>query len=116
MGGDARPDIALPFADFGIDVLVTRPAPNDTPIEATGIWMTPSTLDVPVSGGFQRREAKRAMALRRSEVPTVPHGTVILAALPGVTTATHWRVDAPEIEEAEYVTVTLLAAPDLDEA
>ncbi len=114
MGGDARPDIALPFNDFGIDVVVTRPAPDDDPIEATGIWMTPPPLDVPLSSGFQRREARRSMALRRSEVPTVPQGTVILAAAPGQSDAVHWRVDAPEIVEAEYVTVILLAAPDLD--
>lgn len=99
--------LSVNFATHGVDATVTRPAPDDTPIAARVIFLTPETEDYPIGGEFTRRDAARVVALRRSEVPTVPIRTVIQAPeLAGGTVKT-WRVDGVAKVEADQVRVTV---------
>lgn len=93
------------FAVHGVPATVTRPFPDETPIETRGIWLTPGLsrpFTEPYPGGaqLQRREPERVIALQRSEVPTVPRGTRIDAAerIGGAVVA--WRVDTVEHVDA----------------
>jgi hypothetical protein len=97
------------FGALGVDVTVTRPFPNEAPIEARGIWVTPLTQD---AGGveFTRKEQRRVIALLVAEVGTVPRGTVIVAPENGTTYG--WRVDGIEKVEAEHVRATVVRDPD----
>lgn len=95
---------------YGVDAVVTRPAPDNTPITGVKvIWVTPETADVPVGGVWQRRELRPVLAIRRSDVPTVPRGTRIVAAPRGSSVAQAWQVEGVEREEVEHVRVTVLA-------
>lgn len=95
------------FAAFGVTATVTRPAPDDTPIATTLIWLTPQTEDAPV-GTFVRREARRVVALLTSEVPTCPLGTAVVAPDETGGTARGWRVDGFVLAEAEHVRVSVV--------
>jgi hypothetical protein len=98
------------WAIYGVDAVVTRPAPDDTPItDVRVLWVTPTTEDVPVGGTWQRREMRPVMALRRSEVPTAPRGTRIVAPPRGSDTSQTWQVEGIEREEAEHIRVTVMA-------
>src|SRR4051812_26891579 len=96
------------LATFGVPVTVTRPFPDDTAIETTGIWMTTQTEDVPTGTDFQRREPRRVMALSRAAVPTLPRGTLISATENPGGTAETWRVDGIERLEADHVRALLV--------
>lgn len=86
--------LSLNVSAHGVDATVTRPTPDDTPIETRVIWVTPATDDFPGSGEFARRDQTRVIALPRSAVPTVPRGTRIVAAEVGSEVAATWKVDA----------------------
>lgn len=78
----------------GVPVTVTRPAPDNTPVETTGIWLAPLNDDRPVGGDFSRRDPRRLMALPiTSALPSAPRGTVIAAREIGATVTANWRVD-----------------------
>jgi hypothetical protein len=91
----------------GVDVVVTRPAPDNDPIETRGIWLTPLTEDVPIGMDFQRREPIRVIALSRLAVPTVPRGTVIVAPEKAGDDDEEWLVDGVERVEADHSRVTV---------
>lgn len=98
---------------LSVPVVVTRPTPDDDPIETRGIWLTMQTREAP-GGPVARVERFRVMSLRRDQVPTVPTGTVILAAeLPGGDVV-GWRVDGAHSHETDHHRVIVLRAPDLD--
>lgn len=100
------------FSTFGVAVTIERPTLDAEPIEATGIWLTPRTEDVPVGTEFQRRERRRVMALRATAVSSVPRGTVINAPETEGGTIRRWRVDGIDSQEPEQVRVVLV--PDFD--
>jgi hypothetical protein len=101
----------LNLSAHGVDVTVTRPAPDDTAIATRGIWLTTETVDVP-AGEFSRREPRRVMALRRANVPTVPRGTLIEAPEKSGDAVTVWRVDGIDRLEADHVRVIVLPVGD----
>lgn len=92
--GDAR-DLVLDLniEIHGMDMTVTRPAPDDTPIATRGIWLTTETMEVPAGGGFVRREPYRVLAFSRRPVPTLPEGTLIQAPERMGGTPETWVVD-----------------------
>ena len=100
------------FSAHGVPATVTRPFPDDTPIETIGIWLTPITEDVPLGVDFQKREARHVFALQRSTVPTVPRGTIILAPEWSHGTALRWRVDGHVQREADHTRVTVVPEPE----
>jgi len=96
----------------GVDVTVTRPAPDDDPIETSGIWMTTVTEDVPAVMDFQRRDPRRVMALSRADVPTVPRGTLIVAPEKAGDALQTWRVDGLDSLQADHTRVVVLPVDD----
>lgn len=95
------------FSVFGVDVMVLTPDRN-TPTAARGIWLTNTTEDRPGANPFPRKEARRAMALRRSEVPDLPRNTVITAPGAAGEDEREWRVDGVEQLEAEHWRVVVV--------
>jgi hypothetical protein len=109
---DPRPPFALIAEAFGLPATVTRPAPDDTPIETTVVWVAPLPEEMPVGGTFRRQEPRRIASLPLAEVPTVPRGTVIEAAeAEGLETQT-WRVDGIERVEFDHTRAIVLPAAD----
>lgn len=102
------------LAVHGVDVVVTRPAPEDTPIATRGIWLTPVTEGVPIGGESARREPKRVLALSRAVVPTVPRGTLVQAPPKAGDADVMWRVDGLETLEPDHTRCWVVPAPDVD--
>jgi hypothetical protein len=94
-----------------VDVTVTRPAPDNTPIECRGIWLTYATEDQP-GREFGRREARRIMALSKVDVPTVPRGTRIVAPELSGGDERIWQVDGFDRIEADHTRVIVIAIED----
>lgn len=96
------------FVAHGMPVVVTPPAPDDTPVATRGIWLTFTADGVPDNTGFQRREARRLMAFKRSEVTLIPRGTRIAAPEHMGGTTRQWVVDGTEGIDSQTTTVIVL--------
>jgi hypothetical protein len=90
---DYRPSLVAALDCFGLAATVTRPSPDDVPIETSAIWLPSSYLEEPLGAEFGRVAAKRAMALSRADVPTLPLNTEIQAPEQLGGTVLRWRVD-----------------------
>jgi hypothetical protein len=101
----------LNFSAHGVDATVTRPAPDDVPIETRVIWMTTVATDQAEGGDYIRRDPHRVMVLRRDEVPTAPRGTVIVAPEKSGDTPVSWVIDAHDKTEADQHRVVVLRQP-----
>lgn len=95
-----------------VDATVTRPFPDDTPIETRVIWLAPITGGVPTGLEFQRRDVRRVLAVRRDEVETVPRGTFIEAPEHPGQDDQRWRVDAIDAEFPDHVRVVVVPDPE----
>jgi hypothetical protein len=96
----------------GVAATVTRPAPDNTPVSTTGIWLvTPLTEDQPFGIDVRRVDARRVLAITKTTaLGTMPRGTVIAAAEePGGTVKT-WRVDGIERADVNYWRVIVALA------
>lgn len=108
--------VARNFRTFAVDATVTRPAPDDTPIEtlrADGgglLWLTPNTEEGS-SLAFNRREGRRVAGFRKVDVPTCPIGTVIEAPTEAGGVNRGWRVDGFILDEAEHMRVSVVEDP-----
>lgn len=103
---------SINFDTHGVEATVTRPYPDDTPITTRVIWALPTTDPFPVSGEFGRQEARRVMALRRDEVPTVPKHTIVLAPERAGGTIQRWRVEGPDRIEADHARMVVVPDPE----
>ena len=112
MASDLRPEMGPIFDAFGVPAMVTRPAPNDTPIETTGVWVEVAEMEVPSGLAFQRKEPQRLLALMRAEVPTVPRGTAVLAPEILGGAVLRWRVDGLDRADADHHRVYLIPDPE----
>jgi len=110
---DARVPMDPILGAFGVPATVTRPAPDDTPIETTGVWISPLTADAP-GGGFelQRRERRYLLVLDRDTVPTVPRGTRVEAPERLDGTVRTWRVDSLERVDTDETRVWVIPVED----
>lgn len=102
------------FNVHGVPATVTRPYPDDTPIETSVIWLQPITNDVPVGVDFQRREPERVLGIRLDEVPTVPRGSVILAPERVGSVVSRWRVDALASLDADHGRYVVVPYPAVE--
>lgn len=86
---------AEPFLEaFGVPAVVTRPVPDATPITTTVMWVADPLADGQAYGtDFHRGDPRRILALVRSVVPTVPRGTVIVAAEAAGESSKTWVID-----------------------
>lgn len=96
---------------MGVPAVVTRPAPDDTPIQTTLIWVEQSTPDVP-GGAAPRRDPRRVAALRAVDVPTLPRGTRVSAPELQSGPARSWKVDGTDAVTADELRVVLLPVTD----
>lgn len=103
-------DLVLEINQFahGVDAVVTRPAPNDTPIEARALWLTTVSEQRPIGGDAQVSEPQRVMVLSRAEVPSVPRGTLIVAPEKAGAADQTWQVDGEVGREADQIRVLVL--------
>lgn len=95
-----------------LDAVVTRPAPDDTPIATSVLWVTPTTDDAPQGQAFRRREPVKIAALRKADVPTLPHGTQIVAAEVEGGPERTWRVDRIAVSEPDLWRAVVVAADE----
>lgn len=106
MNQQALRRLALDASMFahGVDATVT--VPSGAPIVTRCTWLLSLEESQPVGRDFNRSDPRRLMALPLSlALPTVPRGSVVVAALPGTTTARTWRVENIDRVEAEQVRV-----------
>ena len=112
----AAADLRVPFAAlaaaFGVAAVVTPP--GEDAIDTTVIWVNPAVESVPTGQEFQRTEPIRILALSRDEVPSVPHGTLIVAPERKDDVARQWLVDSPVGIDADQTKVLVIPAPDED--
>jgi hypothetical protein len=95
--------MAAALSAFGVPATVTRPAPDNTPLATTGIWLSPVLIDVPPGSDLQRREMRRVFSVTRAVVPTLPRGTRIDAAERSGDVVQAWRVDEPAGADADHL-------------
>jgi hypothetical protein len=111
---DARVDFEPLLDAFGVPATVTRPAPDDDPIETVGIWLQPLNLDEPNGSGFTRREPIRVFAVRKDIVPTLPRGTRIEAAERVGGHVRTWMVDGTDFDDADHTRALVVRAREYD--
>jgi hypothetical protein len=107
-------DLAFDLAQYahGVDAVVTRPSPDDTPIATRILWVTPVSDGEP-GGEFVRADPRRIAVVARDEVPSVPRGTRIVAPEKmGDATSLTWEVDGTERQEADQTRVFVRAVSD----
>lgn len=80
---------------FGVEATVTRPAPDDEPIETTGVWLPRDSEMFPQGGEWPRRDQLRVIAFDVDAVPTLPRGTLIDAPERKGGSSRIWVVDGP---------------------
>lgn len=98
---------------FGVPATVTRPGPDDDPIETAVVWITPEPADVPPGGSFQAVEPQRMLGIDKATVPTVPKRTRIAAPEVLDGPVKNWLVDGTDRVEPDMVVVVVV--PDLPE-
>lgn len=91
---------------FGVPATVTPPAAD--PIETTVAWTAPTTEDVPGAMEAQRAEQRRVLTVLRSEVPTIPLRTVIVAPEELDGEDLMWMVDGIDRIEPDHVRVVVV--------
>lgn len=102
------------LAVHGVPATVTRPVPNDTPIETTVIWLTPGLSSpaspaYPLSHHVQKREVERVLVVSIDAVPELPRLSVISAPERAGGVARNWVVDSTEYADAEHRRVFVVA-------
>lgn len=99
----------IQFGTHGVPATVT--VPGEDPVNTTIIWLTPAQEERPANADFPRRDVRRAMALRRDEVPALPRGTTVEVTEHLQGTASTWVVDSMDalFQDHHRVTVRLQA-------
>lgn len=94
-----------------LSVPATVTTPGGAPVAANALWSTATMDEFAAAGALQRREVRRVLVLLRSEVPTVPRKTIIVAPeKPGGANKT-WRVDGTDFVEATHRGVLVIEEP-----
>lgn len=104
---DARPPIDSPFESFGVPAIVTRPAPDETPVVTTGIWLQPLSEGQPYGTDIRRFDPRRVFALRTSDVPDAKKGTLIEAPTEAGGAVQAWLVDGYEQTDPDHLRLIL---------
>lgn len=110
LGSLRRLALDLNFSAHGVPATITRPAPDDVPIETRVIWMTTAAQDQASGADYTRRDPHRVMVLRRDDVPTAPRGTRILAPEKADDAPETWVIDAHETTQADQHRVIVMRA------
>jgi hypothetical protein len=111
---DARVAFEPLLDAFGVPATVTRPAPDNDPIETVGIWLLPHNMDEPIASGFQRREPVRVFALSKDAVPTLPRNTRIEAPERAGGDIRVWVVDSADFDDPDHTRALLVRAREYE--
>ena len=100
---DLRVSLDPVLSAFGVPATVTRPAPDNTPVSTTGVFIRPLQEEqVPHGINLQRREPRRIFVMKRSaSLATMPPNTLIVAAEELGGTPVTWRVDGFDEVESD---------------
>ena len=102
--------VGLNFDVLGVDVTVTLP--GEDAVNARAIWVAPNTELQPIGTDFQVANAKRVLAIRRSQVPMIPLGTRIVAPDGVGGGSANWIVDGIDRLEEDHQRVIVLPDPE----
>jgi len=111
MALDLRPPMAPALEALGLAIVVTRPAPESTPVATTGIWLTPLFEEQPYGSDLRRRDPRRLMGIARTaDLDFIPRGSLIDAPeqLGGVSRT--WMVEGYDRVIADEMRVLVLPA------
>ena len=103
---DLRPPLTLAMDAFSVPAVVTLKFQN--PVSTRGIWGTSEADEFEVGGEYQRRAPKRIMAISKTDVPTVPRGTKIVAPEREGGTTKNWEVEEVDRADPDYHRVILI--------
>lgn len=100
------------LAAHGASATVIRPAPDNTPVTVTGIWLVPlADEELPHGRDIPRREPRRLFAIAKAALSSCPRNTLIDAAEPRSGTVTQrWRVDGYDRADADHWRMVLVPA------
>jgi hypothetical protein len=101
------------FDLLALDITIQRPEPDALPVQMSGIWLSPLEESQPFGNDLARKDPRRVMVLRRSDVLIeIVRGTKIFAPeLAGGTVKT-WRVDGFEqATEPDLIRPVLVQIP-----
>jgi len=105
--------MAPALSAFGVPATVTRPAPENTPVATTGIWLSSLDEDRPFGTDFQRRAPRHLLSIAREAGLThIPRGSVIVAPEQVGFALRTWRVDGYERVDSDDMRVILVPASD----
>lgn len=107
-GSDAKVFADPILRAFGVPGTITRPAPDDVPIETTVVWVPPDTLSEPDRSNITRRRPHRILGVPLADVPTVPSQTVIAAPLVKGGDVLNWVVDGFDRIEFDITRVVVI--------
>lgn len=89
------------YAVHGVPAVLT--VPDGLPVSCTVIWLSPVTEMQPMGLDIRRADARRAVAVRTSEVSTLPRGSrLTLAEAPGEEPADFITDSVDRVEHGEY--------------
>jgi len=98
------------LAAHGVPAVITRPAPDETPVTTRGIWLPSLTDEQRVGGDAQAANPRKVFVIPRDTTFTSrpPRGTLISAPDETGTDARLWRVDGLERSESDQWRLILL--------
>ncbi len=104
---DLRPPLGAALAAFGLPATVTLP--GEEPVDTTAIWLGPVLVEV--EGVLVQTSGPQAvLALPRTDVPTVPRGTLIEAAEIDGGPVRSWSVEAVHAMTVDEVRLIVIPA------
>lgn len=109
---DLRVSLGPILSAFGVPATVTRPAPDNTPVVTTGVWVRPLHEEQePFGANRRRREPRQVLSLpRTSALATMPEGTLIVAPEEAGGPSVTWRWDGMEQAESDCWRVIVVPA------
>lgn len=106
--GDSRPEIASAMRAFGLPAVVTRPAPDNTPIQVTGFWTSPLVESDAFGQQRARVQPRKVFVIARAQINDVPRGTFIDAAEYQGGPIVTWQVDGlNDAAEPDHLRLTV---------
>ncbi len=105
---DFRPDFEAEQSVFGVDATVTPPGGD--PTETKVVWLPPTTVELPAGEAFRRVEARRVVAVSKSEIPELPRGTIVAAPLVEGGDVGSWKVDEVQRIYEDHYRATVVEA------
>ena len=89
------------YTVHGVPAVLT--IPDGAPVSCTVIWLSPATEMQPTGTDIRRADARRAIAVRTSEVPALPRSSrITVSEAPGEAAADFVVDSIDKVEHGEY--------------